>query len=54
MRVLVHIALIDGTGAEPVTDAAILIDGERIVAAGPRSAVTAGRSLLIGRRTYVR
>ena len=41
MLVLDRITLIDGTGATPVTDAAILIDGERIVAAGPRAAVIA-------------
>ena len=31
--------LIDGTGAEPVSDAAVLIQGGRIVFAGPRSQV---------------
>ena len=28
-------AIIDGTGAEPVRDGVILIDGDKIVAAGP-------------------
>jgi imidazolonepropionase-like amidohydrolase len=32
--------LIDGTGRDPVEDAAVIIDGERICAIGPRSAVT--------------
>ncbi len=33
--------LIDGTGRAPITDAAILIDGERIVAVGEAGAVDA-------------
>ena len=37
MQVLVGATLIDGTGASPVPDAAVIIDGERIVAAGPRA-----------------
>jgi len=40
MRVLVGATLIDGTGRAPVADAAVLIDGERIAAAGARRAVT--------------
>jgi imidazolonepropionase-like amidohydrolase len=36
MRVFVGATLIDGTGAPPVRDAAVVIDGERIIAAGPR------------------
>ena len=36
MQVLVGTTLIDGTGALPVADAAVVIDGERIIAAGPR------------------
>ena len=35
-RVLTGATLIDGTGAAPVPDAAVVIDGERIIAAGPR------------------
>src|SRR5258708_18816997 len=31
--------LVDGTGAQPLTNAAILIDGERIVAIGPDAQV---------------
>src|SRR5215510_4507168 len=37
MQVLTGATLIDGTGAAPVPDAAVVIDGERIVAAGPRA-----------------
>src|SRR5215510_10041242 len=37
MQVLTGATLIDGTGAAPVPDAAVIIDGERIVAAGPRA-----------------
>src|SRR5258705_12192083 len=40
IRVLTGATLIDGTGAAPVSDAAVIIDGERITAAGPRLAVT--------------
>jgi len=55
---VVGATLIDGTGAEPVQDAAVLIDGNEIAAVGPRSAVgvspeadildAAGRFLLPG------
>src|SRR6266849_4939244 len=38
IRVLTGATLIDGTGAAPVPDAAVVIDGDRISAAGPRSA----------------
>ena len=37
-RVLTGATLIDGTGAAPVPDAAVVIDGDRITAAGPRAA----------------
>jgi imidazolonepropionase-like amidohydrolase len=37
---LVNGRLIDGTGADPLPDAVVLISGDRIVAAGPRAAVT--------------
>jgi imidazolonepropionase-like amidohydrolase len=37
---LVNGTLIDGTGARPVADAVLVIDGGRIVAAGPRGNVT--------------
>ncbi len=37
MQVLTGATLIDGTGASPVPDAVVIIDGERIVAAGPRA-----------------
>jgi imidazolonepropionase-like amidohydrolase len=39
MKALVGARLIDGTGAAAVNDAAVLIDGERIAAVGPRAAV---------------
>jgi len=38
IRVLTGATLIDGTGAAPVPDAAVVIDDERIIAAGPRAA----------------
>ena len=38
--VLTGATLIDGTGAAPVADAAVIIDGERIIAAGPRRGLT--------------
>lgn len=37
---IVNGTLIDGTGAEPVLDAVVVIEGDRIVAAGPSSAWT--------------
>ncbi|PYM45082.1 MAG: amidohydrolase, partial [Candidatus Rokuibacteriota bacterium] len=40
VRVLTGATLIDGTGATPVHDAAVVIDGDRIIAAGPRAATT--------------
>jgi imidazolonepropionase-like amidohydrolase len=58
IRVLTGATLIDGTGAAPVHDAAVVIDGDRIVAAGPRAATAwpanaeivdvAGRTLIPG------
>ena len=39
MKALIGANLIDGTGAPVVKDAAVLIDGQHIVAAGPRAAV---------------
>jgi imidazolonepropionase-like amidohydrolase len=38
-RVLSGATLIDGTGAAPIPDAAVVIDGDRITAAGPRAAL---------------
>ena len=40
IRVLRGATLIDGTGAAPVADAVIVIDGERIAAAGPRQGLS--------------
>ena len=40
IRVLTGATLIDGTGAAPVADAVIVIDGERIAAAGPRQGLS--------------
>jgi imidazolonepropionase-like amidohydrolase len=37
---IVGATLIDGNGGAPIPDAVIVVDGARIVAAGPRSAVT--------------
>lgn len=39
IRVLTGATLIDGTGAAPVPDAAVVIDGDRVTAAGPRPAM---------------
>jgi imidazolonepropionase-like amidohydrolase len=39
MEVLTGATLIDGTGASPIPDAVVVIDGERIVAAGARGHV---------------
>ncbi|MFN2132522.1 MAG: hypothetical protein ACK2VD_18495, partial [Anaerolineae bacterium] len=36
---LVHGRLIDGTGAEPLPDVAVLIEGARIVSVGPLARV---------------
>ena len=38
-RVLTGVTLIDGTGRGPIADAAVVIEGDRIAAAGPRAAV---------------
>ena len=40
MIVFTGATLIDGTGAAPVADAALVIEGERIVAAGPRPSLS--------------
>ena len=38
--VLINGTLIDGTGADPIKDAVLIIQGERIVAVGPRSPIS--------------
>src|SRR4029077_18034822 len=40
IRVLTGATLIDGTGAVPVPDAAVVIDGDRVTAAGARGALS--------------
>ena len=40
MTTLVNCTLVDGTGAVPLEDAAVVVDGERIVAIGPRLPTT--------------
>ena len=40
MKALVGATLIDGAGGPPLADAAVLLDGERIAAVGPRRAVS--------------
>jgi imidazolonepropionase-like amidohydrolase len=40
MHVLLGATLIDGTGTPPVLDSAVVIDGERIIAAGPRGSTS--------------
>ncbi len=40
MKAIVGGKLIDGTGAAPVSDMTVLVDGERIIEVGPRAAVT--------------
>ena len=40
MKALVGATLIDGAGGPPLADAAVLLDGARIVAVGPRGAVS--------------
>ena len=40
IRALTGVTLIDGTGAAPLPDAAVVIDGDRIIAAGPRAGLT--------------
>jgi cytosine/adenosine deaminase-related metal-dependent hydrolase len=37
--------LIDGTGAEPVRDSVVVIEGDRIKAAGPRAALKLPRKV---------
>lgn len=39
--------LVDGTGAPPVPDAVVVVDGDRIVAAGPRASVKIPRRALV-------
>lgn len=46
-------AVIDGTGHDPVTDAAVTIDGDRITGVGPDSAGGAGQDLDCGDLTLL-
>jgi imidazolonepropionase-like amidohydrolase len=39
-RVFINGILIDGTGADPIKEAVLVIQGERIVAVGPRSSIS--------------
>ena len=39
--------LIDGAGADPVEDGAVLVEGDKIVEVGPASAISAGRADVI-------
>ena len=48
-RVLTGATLIDGTGAAPVPDAAVVIDGDRITAAGGGDGDGVGDLLALGR-----
>ena len=53
---LVGARLVDGTGAPPIEDAAVVVDGDRIVAAGPRAStpVPAGaRTIDVAGKTIV-
>lgn len=52
---IVGATLIDGTGSAPVADSVVLIDGDRIVSAGPRSQVTIpkGARVLDARGKYL-
>ncbi len=45
--VLINGTLIDGTGADPIKDAVLVIQGERIVAVGPRSSINIPESAKI-------
>lgn len=44
--ILTHLTLFDGTGREPVRDAAVVLDGEKIAYAGPSSKLTAPQPAL--------
>jgi imidazolonepropionase-like amidohydrolase len=52
---IVGATLIDGTGGAPIADAAVLIDGARIAAAGPRATVTvpAGATIIDGKGQWI-
>ena len=50
IRVLTGVTLVDGTGAPPVPDAAVVMDGERISAAGPRASLAWPADAALSRR----
>lgn len=47
MLAITHATLIDGSGNEPYNNGTVLIDGERITAAGPESAVSIPRDTTV-------
>jgi imidazolonepropionase-like amidohydrolase len=55
VTVITGATLIDGTGADPVADAVVVVDGERIRAAGRRGSVPvpAGATVIDGRGGFV-
>jgi hypothetical protein len=53
---IVGASLIDGSGSAPVRDAAVVVRGDRITAAGPRGSVSIpeGAEILMQRKTILR
>ncbi len=46
MKAIIGATMIDGTGAAPVQDANVVIDGDRITAAGPDVPVPVGAEII--------